>query len=107
MQELFWRICITENYRKMKEMDEYFQESEIQRLEGEIFELQFKLKECHDKELTYKQLLSEIRNSIDEIIELEMENERFRLEAEIDYKSCITNLKNYLQEYKRVYKLRF
>jgi len=91
----------------MKEMDEYFQESEIQRLEGEIFELQFKLKECHDKELTYKQLLSEIGNSIDEIIELEIENERFRLDAEIDYKSCISNLKNYLQEYKRVYKINF
>ena len=55
--------------------------------------------------LKYKTRFNELKN--DEIIELEMENERFRLEAEIDYKSCVTNLKNYLQEYKRVYKIRF
>ena len=82
--------------------EEEHKESEIQRLEGEIFELRSKLQDSHKKELVYKEILSDINNSIIELFELEMENERFNLGAEIDYKSCIQNLKKSLDETKRV-----
>ena len=87
--------------------EEEHKESEIQRLEGEIFELRSKLQDSHKKELVYKEILSDINNSIIELFELEMENERFNLGAEIDYKSCIQNLKKSLDETKRVYKINF
>lgn len=79
----------------------------IRLLEDELVELKFSLKDLKDKESAYKEVLSEIKNSINEIVELEIENERFNLEAEIDYKSCLINLNNYLREYKRLYKLNF
>ena len=82
-------------------------ETEIQRLEGEIFELRAKLQDSHKKEMYYQEILSEINNSINELFELESENERFDLGVEIDYKNCIKNLKNSLNEYKRVYKINF
>ena len=82
-------------------------ETEIQRLEGEIFELRSKLQDSHKKEMYYQEILSEINNSIIELFELEEENERFGLDVEIDYKNCIKNLKNSLNEYKRLYKINF
>ena len=82
-------------------------ETEIQRLEGEIFELRAKLQDSHKKKMYYQEILSEINNSINELFELESENERFDLGVEIDYKNCIKNLKNSLNEYKRVYKINF
>jgi hypothetical protein len=88
-------------------IEEEHNETEVQRLEGEIFELQSRLKESNKKELVYKEILSDINNSIIELFELEMENERFNLGAEIDYKSCIQNLKKSLDETKRVYKINF
>ena len=91
----------------MVNFEEEYNESEIQRLEGEIFELRSKLQDSHKKELVYKEILSDINNSIIELFELEMENERFNLGAEIDYKSCIQNLKKSLDETKRVYKINF
>ena len=91
----------------MVNFEEEYNESEIQRLEGEIFELRSKLQDSHKKELVYKEILSDINNSIIELFELEMENERFNLGVEIDYKSCIQNLKKSLDETKRVYKINF
>lgn len=87
--------------------EEEHNESEIQKLEGEIFELQARLKESNKKELVYKDILSDINNSIKELFEIEAENERFRLDAEIDYRACLKNLKKSLAEYKRVYKINF
>ena len=60
-------------------IEEEHNETEVQRLEGEIFELQSRLKESNKKELVYKEILSDINNSIIELFELEMENERFNL----------------------------
>jgi len=79
----------------------------IRLLEDELVELKFILQDLKDKESAYKELLSEIKNSIKEIMDFEMDNERFNLEAEIDYKSCINNLNKYLTEYRRLYKLKF
>lgn len=79
----------------------------IRLLEDELVELKFSLKDLKDKESAYKEVLSEIKNSIKEIMDFENDNERFNLEAEIDYKSCILNLNKYLTEYKRLYKLNF
>ena len=91
----------------MVNFEEEYNESEIQRLEGEIFELRSKLQDSHKKEMFYQEILYEINNSIKELFEIETENERFGLEVEIDYKTCIKNLKNSLDEYKRVYKINF
>lgn len=91
----------------MVNFEEEHNETEIQRLEGEIFELRSKLQDSHKKEMFYQEILSEINNSIKDLFELEQENERFGLEAEIDYKTCIKNLKSSLDEYKRVYKINF
>jgi len=79
----------------------------IRLLEDELVELKFILQDLKDKESAYKELLSEIKNSIKEIMDFEMDNERFNLEAEIDYKSCINSLNKYLTEYRRLYKLKF
>ena len=48
----------------------------IRLLEDELVELKFSLKDLKDKESAYKEVLSEIKNSINEIVELEIENER-------------------------------
>jgi|LakMenEpi03Aug12_release.lakeMendotaPanAssembly.Ray.scaffolds.fasta_scaffold14935_18 hypothetical protein len=87
--------------------EEEHNESEIQKLEGEIFELRSRLQDSHKKEMFYQEILSEINNSINELFEIESENERFRLDAEIDYRECLKNLKKSLAEYKRVYKINF
>jgi len=87
--------------------EEEHNESEIQKLEGEIFELRSRLQDSHKKEMFYQEILSEINNSINELFEIEAENERFRLDAEIDYRACLKNLKKSLAEYKRVYKINF
>ena len=78
--------------------------SEIQKLEGEIFELEFQLKDKTDKMLLYQEMLSEINNSIIDLFRREEENIRFRFDDKIDYRECILNLKKSLDEYKRIYK---
>jgi hypothetical protein len=88
----------------VEEMDEFFQESEIQRLEGEIFELESQLKEHRDKERIYQEILSEIRHSLKDLFKREEENNRFRLGEEIDYRSCLVGLGKTLDELIRVYR---
>ncbi len=77
---------------------------EIQRLEGEIFELKSQLRDKTDKMLLYQGMLSEINNSIIDLFRREEENIRFRFDDKIDYRECILNLKKSLDEYKRIYK---
>jgi len=76
----------------------------IQELEGDIYDLKSKLKECQDRELLYKGMLSEINESIMELFKREQENERFRFDEKIDYRQYVINLKKDLDEYKRIYR---
>lgn len=82
-------------------------EDKIQELEGEIVDLKFDLKKSKDKELIYLDILSNIDLSIKDLIKREKENERFNLGEVTDYKEAVVNLKNALDEYKRVYKIIF
>lgn len=82
-------------------------EDKIQELEGEIVDLKFDLKKSKDKELIYLDILSNIDLSIRDLIKREKENERFNLGEVTNYKEAVVNLKNALDEYKRVYKINF
>ena len=82
-------------------------EDKIQELEGEIVDLKFDLKKSKDKELIYLDILSNIDLSIRDLMMREKENERFNLGEVTDYKEAVVNLKNALDEYKRVYKINF
>jgi hypothetical protein len=75
----------------------------IQELEGEIFDLKSELKECIDRERIYKEILSEINDSIINLLQREKENERFRFDEKIDFKEYIINVKKDLDEYRRIY----
>jgi hypothetical protein len=87
-----------------EEMDEFFQESEIQRLEGELFELESQLKNHRDKERIYQEILSDINNSIIEIFKREEENIRFNLGEKTDYRQCMIGMKEYLDNIKSSYR---
>jgi len=78
-----------------------------EKLEDNLYELQYQLKMAKDKELIYKDILSNIEISIKELFQRETENERFNLGDEINFRESMVNLKNSLEEYKRLYKLRF
>ncbi len=78
-----------------------------EKLEDNLYELQYQLKMSKDKELIYKDILSNIEISIKELFQRETENERFNLGDEINFRESMVNLKNSLEEYKRLYKLRF
>jgi hypothetical protein len=77
---------------------------EIERLEGEILELKDKLRRVTDRELIYKEILTEISESISLIIERDKENERFRFEDKINFKLFVINVKEDLKNYRRIYK---
>jgi hypothetical protein len=87
--------------------DDSYQDSEVQILEGEIVDLKYDLKKSQDNEKFYKEILSEIDNSIKLLFEQEKEIERFNLNEEINYRDCIVNLQKSLNEYKRVYRINF
>lgn len=82
-------------------------EDKIQELEGDIVDLKFDLKQSKDKEIIYKDILFNIETSLNDLIKRDQENQRFNLGETIDYKESVLNLKKALDEYKRVYKLRF
>jgi len=86
------------------EMDEFFQESETQRLEGEIYELESKLIDHRDKERIYQEILSDINHSIIELFKREEENVRFNLGETTDYKQCLIGMKEYLDKIKSTYR---
>ena len=81
-------------------------EDKIQDLEGDIVDLKFDLKKSKDKELIYLDILSNIDNSLKVLFKREEENERFDLGDDVNYRECIVNLKNALDDYKEIYKLR-
>jgi hypothetical protein len=78
----------------------------IQTLEGKIIDLEFELKKSKDKEMIYLDILSNIDNSLNVLFKREEENERFDLGDNIDFRQSVVNLKEALNEYKRIYKLR-
>lgn len=78
-----------------------------EKLADNLYELQYQLKMSKDKELIYKDILSNIERSLVELFQRETENERFNLGDEINFRESMVNLKNSLEEYKRLYKLRF
>ena len=81
-------------------------EEEIEKLKSEIVELKFDLKKSKDKEMIYLDILSNIDNSLRVLFKREQENERFNLGDNIDFRQSVINLKESMDEYKRVYKLR-
>lgn len=85
-------------------MDNSYEESKIQKLEGEIFEMESTLKNHRDKERIYQEILSDINNSIIELFKREEENKRFNLGEETDYRQCMIGMKEYLDNIKREYK---
>ena len=76
----------------------------IQELEGEIFDLKSELKECIDRERIYREILSEINDSIINLLQREQENERFRFDEKIDFRKYVINVKKDLDEYRRLYR---
>ena len=78
-----------------------------EKLADNLYELQYQLKMAKDKELIYKDILSNIDGSLVELFQRETENERFNLGDEINFRESLVNLKSSLDEYKRLYKLRF
>jgi UTP-glucose-1-phosphate uridylyltransferase len=82
------------------------EEDKIEELEGIIIDLKFDLKKSKDKELIYLDILSNIDNSLKVLFKREEENERFDLGDDVNYRECIVNLKNALDDYKDIYKLR-
>ena len=82
-------------------------EEELDKLNEQICDLTIDLKKSKDKELIYKDILFNIETSLGDLIKREQENERFSLGETIDHKQALLNLKASLDEYKRIYKLRF
>ena len=79
-------------------------DDEIQRLEGEILELKDKLKRVTDRELIYKEILTEVSESISSMLNRDDENERFRFDEKINFKLFVENIKDDLDNYRRIYK---
>jgi len=82
-------------------------EEEIDNLNEKICDLSIDLKKSKDKELIYKDILFNIESSLNDLIKRDQENDRFNLGESIDHKQAMLNLKASLDEYKRIYKLRF
>jgi hypothetical protein len=76
----------------------------IQELEGTIFNLESELRESIDRERIYRDILSEINDSIDNLFQREQENERFRFDEKIDFRQYVINVKKDLDEYRRLYR---
>jgi len=89
---------------KNEEMDEFIQESQEQRLEGKVFELESQLIEHRDKERIYQDILTDINNSLIDLFKREEENNRFNFEEVTDYRQCMVGMKEYLDNIKSVYK---
>ena len=75
-------------------------------LEDEAIELRFKLKESKDKEMKYLAILQDIDRSLIDIFKREEENKRFNLGENFDFRESCVNLKNYINDCKRIYKIR-
>lgn len=78
----------------------------IENLETEIIELKYQLKKSKDKELIYYDILSNINTSLVTLFNRETENERFKLDDKINFRDSLVNLKQAMDDYIRIYKLR-
>lgn len=78
----------------------------IEFLENEVIELIYQLKKSKDKEMIYLDILSNIYGSVKTIFKREEENDRFKLGDVINFRDNVVNLKDSLNEYIRIYKLR-
>ena len=79
-------------------------DDEIQRLEGEILELKDELRKVTDRELIYKEILTEISDSIDNQLKMDAENERFKFDDKINFKLFVQYMKEDLRNYRRIYR---
>ena len=77
---------------------------EIQRLEGENLELRDELRKVTDRELIYKEILTEVIDSIDNQLTRDKENERFKFDDKINFKLFVQYMKEDLENYRRIYK---
>jgi len=87
-----------------EEMDEFFLESEVQRLEGDVYDLKSTLQEHRDRERIYQEILSDINTSIMDLFKREEENKRFNFGEVTDHRKFMVNLKEYMDNIKREYK---
>ena len=87
--------------------DDSFKDNKIDELEEKIIELKYQLKTSKDREVLYKELLSEINDSLNEIFKQEQEIERFGFDEKIDHRECMVNLKKTFQEFRRINRIDF
>ena len=87
--------------------DDSFKDNKIDELEEKIIELKYQLKTSKDREVLYKELLSEIDDSLNEIFKQEHEIDRFGFDEKIDYRECMVNLKKTFQEFRRINRIYF
>lgn len=81
---------------------------ELEKLNEEVIELRFQLRDSKDKEMIYLDILNTLQESLIDLFDREEENNRFLdMDDPIDYRECLVNLKKNLDEYKRVYKISF
>jgi len=74
--------------------------------EDELIELRFQLKESKDKEMKYLAILQDIDRSLKDIFKREEENKRFNLGETFNFRESCVNLQNYINDCKRIYKIR-
>ena len=79
-------------------------DDEIQKLEVEILELKEELRKVTDRELIYKEILTEVIDSIDNQLTRDKENERFKFDDKINFKLFVEYMKEDLENYRRIYK---
>ena len=74
-------------------------------LEGQV--LDRKIQDEYDKEKHYAQMFKEIYQSCNDTLKDDEIAERFKETPRVDFKETISNLKKYMQEMCRLYKLDF
>jgi hypothetical protein len=75
-------------------------------MEDELIELKFQLKESKDKEMKYLAILQDIDISLQQAFKQEEENVRFNLGNPFNFEAACINLRDYLNECKRIYKIK-
>jgi len=76
-------------------------------LRDKVIELEFELKDSKFRELSYLDILNNLDTSLSQLFKEEVENQRFGIGGVVDYRDCLVNLKNNLDEYKRIYRINF
>ena len=76
-------------------------------LRDKVIELEFELKDSKFRELSYLDILNNLDTSLAQLFKEEVENHRFGIGGVVDYRDCLVNLKNNLDEYKRIYRINF